>query len=87
MAYSIEVAMEQARNDGEVFILGGATLYEQFLPFADKMYLTIVNKAFRADTYFPEYNPSGWKTVKKSEVKKDPDSGIEYYFITLVGIK
>ena len=85
VVHSVEEAMGQARNDGEVFILGGATLYEQFLSLADKLYLTIVNKAYKADTYFPEYNPLHWKTMEQSEIKKDPDSGIEYYFVTLAG--
>ena len=87
IVHSVKVAMEQARKDGEIFILGGATVYEQCLPFADRIYLTIVKKEYKADTYFPQYDHISWETTEQSEIKKDPDSGIEYYFLTLARIK
>lgn len=42
-------------DEPEVCIIGGASIYAQALDLADKLYLTIVDKAFDADTFFPEY--------------------------------
>lgn len=53
-AYSIQDALEKADADKENFIIGGGTIYRQFLPLADKLYLTHIHKDFEADTWFPE---------------------------------
>ncbi len=87
IVHSIEEAVELVRADGEVFILGGATIYKQFLPCADKMYLTIVKKEYRADTYFPEYDTDQWKIVEQSDINDDQIAGVEYSFLTLSKIK
>jgi len=57
VAQSLEDALEKARAlDGvEIHIGGGAQLYEQALPFVDRLYLTLVDDEKPADTYFPPY--------------------------------
>ena len=56
LAHSIEDAIEKAKAlDSEVFVIGGAQIYEQALPFADKLYLTLINDKKGADVYFPAY--------------------------------
>ncbi len=52
-------------TDGEVMIAGGRSVYEQFLKMADRIYLTVINKEFEGDVYFPEFNKDEWKTVKE----------------------
>ena len=56
---SIEAAVEKAKElkeDHEVFVIGGASIYEQFLPHASKLYITHIFETFQdADTYFPEF--------------------------------
>ena len=63
----------------EVFIIGGGQIYQQALPFADKLYLTIVEGDYNCDTFFPDY--SEFKTVI-SEEKKESD-GFKYTFLEL----
>lgn len=55
--YSIEEALEYAYNSGEkeVFFIGGASIYAQSIKFADKLYLTLIDEQYPADTFFPEY--------------------------------
>lgn len=60
MAYSIEDALSQMDESGENFIIGGGSVYRQFLPLADKLYLTVIEKDFEADTFFPEIDFSEW---------------------------
>ena len=61
---SIEAAVEKAKelkDDHEVFVIGGASIYEQFLPHASKLYITHIFEEFQdADTYFPKFEEE-WK--------------------------
>lgn len=54
----IDEALAQARNieTEEVFVCGGVSVYRQFLPLADRLYLTLVEGKYEADTFFPEYS-------------------------------
>lgn len=58
---SVESAFQETVNDGEVFVIGGAKIYESMLPLVERMYITAVDKEFEADTYFPEFDQSEWK--------------------------
>ncbi|MBQ8891275.1 MAG: dihydrofolate reductase [Bacilli bacterium] len=56
---SIEEFMEHYKNyDDEIFVIGGASIYRQFLEYCDKIYLTEVNEERDADVYFPEFDKS-----------------------------
>lgn len=55
---ALEVAGDEARKmtlDGAVFVIGGAKVYEQALPFVHRLYVTEVNTVAEVDTYFPPY--------------------------------
>lgn len=54
-AAGIDEALEAVADEDLVFIGGGATIYEQFLPMVDRLELTIVEGEHDGDTYFPEY--------------------------------
>ena len=74
------VERKEAAED-ECFIIGGASIYEQALPFADKLYLTIVEKEPEAaDTFFPEINPAEWEVTEK-EMRNE--NGLSFTFLTL----
>ena len=81
---SLEEALEarkEAAEKDECFIIGGASIYEQALPFADKLYLTIVEKEpEHADTFFPEINPAEWEVTEK-EMRNE--NGLPFTFLTL----
>lgn len=54
--------------DEEVFIIGGASIYKQFINLVDKMYLTEVESEFeKADVYFPNFNKNEWERVELLE--------------------
>lgn len=54
--------------DEEVFIIGGASIYKQFIDLVDKMYLTEVESEFeKADVYFPNFNKNEWERVELLE--------------------
>lgn len=80
--HSIEEALDLCNDREESFIIGGGSIYRQFLPFADKLYLTLVDKDFEADTFFPEIDKSQWTLVEKSEPVYDEANDFSYSFIT-----
>jgi len=89
LADSIEKALELAsegemgKKSGEIMICGGASVYEQYLPMADKMYLTFIEHDFDGDSYFPEFNKTEWKETKKESHKAEGLNSYDYSFITL----
>ena len=52
-------------SDKENFIIGGASIYRQFIPFADKLYITWIHHEFEADTFFPEVAEYEWEIISK----------------------
>jgi dihydrofolate reductase len=81
MAYSMDEAMQKCDTDKENFIIGGASIYRQFLLLAGKLYITRVNKLFEADTYFPEISSDEWQMIEKEDVLNDPQNDFSYSFI------
>ncbi|ERJ63822.1 dihydrofolate reductase [Porphyromonas gingivalis] len=71
-AASPEVALELVGDEAEAFVIGGAQVYEQMLPFTDKIYLTRVHADFpEADTFFPELDMSEWVELSRTEYPAD----------------
>ena len=81
MAYSIQEAIDHCSPDEECFIIGGGMVYRQFLPLADKLYITRVHERFEADVFFPEIDLEYWEE-EKVEVPMDPDRKMNYSFTT-----
>jgi len=80
VADSIKKALEMVKDEEEVFVIGGGMVYEQFLPFADRLYLTRLNKEFEADTFFPYVNFDEWDLVDLEVVDDDPQVDYSYRF-------
>ena len=74
---SVEKAIEACEDEPEVFVIGGESVYRQFLPMADRIYLTLVERRpNKADSFFPEIDMAKWQEIKKE--KHDGFSFIEY---------
>lgn len=78
---SLEQALKTAkeRDQREIFIFGGGQVFEEAMPVVDRLYLTIVEGDFQADTFFPDYS-----AFKKILFEKNGESGnLRYTFIDL----
>lgn len=78
MAYSIADAIAKCKQDEENFIIGGASVYRQFLPFSDRLYLTRVHKSFDADVFFPEIDFSQWTRISSEDFPSGDINGFSY---------
>lgn len=75
-----EIAMEEASevlDKKQVFIIGGAEIYKQFMPYVRRLYITMIDIEIEGDTFFPEYKDH-FKMVSCSEEKEE--NGITYRF-------
>lgn len=61
---SIDELLKQNYEE-EVFIIGGKTIYEQILPYVDRLYITHINNEFEGNVYFPVINWNKWEKVKE----------------------
>jgi len=79
--HSLDEVLNEAKTykDKEVFVIGGGQIYEQALPHAKKLYLTIVDDEPEADTFFPDY--SDFKNIISEEELEQ--KGIRFKFIEL----
>lgn len=80
MAYSIEEAVNKMDNSSENFVIGGGSIYNQFMPLANKLYITRVHKDFEADTFFPEISLDEWELKSSEMVDNDHQNDFTYTF-------
>lgn len=80
-AYSIEDALSKCSPDEEVFIIGGGSIYRQFMPLADRLYITHVHMKAPADVFFPEIDMGTWKIKEKEEFPVTDSNTIPYSYI------
>ena len=80
--YSLEEALNLCNENEESFIIGGGSVYRQFLPFCNKLYLTQVHKNFEADTFFPQIDLTRWKLVERED--HDPDDSLDFSYSFLI---
>lgn len=66
--------------DDEVFVMGGASIYELLLPYTKRLYITRVYRDYEADVYFPIIDMSEFTLVKFGEPMYDEESGLDYAY-------
>lgn len=64
VAHSLDEAIKACGSDDEVFLIGGAELYQDGLKRANKLYLTEIDASYEGDAHFPEFNESDWQLVE-----------------------
>jgi dihydrofolate reductase len=79
---SVESALTSASQSDEVFIIGGAQLFEQTLSHIQRLYLTVIHHTFDGDAYFPELDMSEWSEQERVNHHADEQNAYEYSFIT-----
>ena len=83
LAHSLDEAVEMARSNGddEAFVAGGAEIYAQALPTADRLYLTRVHTSCEGDTLFPVWEPDKWRQVSREDRPADDRNAHPYSFL------
>lgn len=73
------IAIAGKQNNDEIFFIGGGSVYEQAIKFADKLYLTLISGDFDGDVFFPDYSEFNNIIYRKDE----ESDGYKYSFVEL----
>ena len=86
VCHSLTEALELARSRGEseAFICGGAQIYQQSIPLADRLYLTFVEAEIAADTFFPKFDQQDWSERESVFHPADEKNQFPFTFKLLV---
>lgn len=82
MLEDISMLKQYIDSTEENFIIGGATIYKLLLPYANKIYLTLIHEKFEGDVFFPEIDEREWKIVETEKGLKDEKNPYDYEYIT-----
>ncbi len=88
VAGSVQQVMEFCKDEDEVFIIGGGEVYREWMPMADRLYLTHILHSFdEVDTFFPDFDHSQWQIDEEHEPLTDEKSGLQFRYINYSRIK
>ena len=79
VAHSLDEAFAAVDSSDEAFIIGGAQIYAEAMPYADRLYITRIEHDFEGDTSFPDYDESQWRLI--SGERHDRGETFEYPFV------
>ena len=84
---SVEDALNSCSEKEELFIIGGGEIYNTFLPFTGRIYLTVIDHAFDGvDTFFPELSEKEWEVIEEEAPLIDEKSELRYHYTTLARV-
>lgn len=83
VTHSLAEAMEAASGSDEVMIIGGAGLFAEILPRADRLYLTEVQAEVDGDVYFPKFDTAEWAETDRQAHRADEKNEFDYDFVVL----
>jgi dihydrofolate reductase len=84
VVHSLNEAFELAKGNEEVFVVGGAEIYQQTidLPQTKKLYITRVFALFDGDAFFPNVDPGKWKLTERNDQQANEKNPYHFTFLT-----
>jgi dihydrofolate reductase len=79
--YSVDEALTRCSKEEEAFVIGGGSIYRQFMPRVDRLYITHVHMKAPADIYFPEIDLNIWEVTDKEHYPVSETNTIPYTYI------
>jgi dihydrofolate reductase len=80
---SLNAALEAAAGEEEIFVIGGAEIYREALPCADRLYLTLIDADIEGDVYFPDFAGNEWREIARIEQARDRDHPYALSFVVM----
>lgn len=79
---SLQDALTTVQNAPEIMIIGGALLYREALPLADRLYITHIHHQFKADVFFPPIAQNEWHCIEQTSYTHDDNNAYDMTFCT-----
>lgn len=83
VAHAADAALSLAAGSAEVMVIGGAKVYDTFLPMAGRIYLTRVDSSIEGDSFFPSIDDSDWRVLERQDYAASESRQYGFSFITL----
>lgn len=80
---SLEEALNATQDDDETMVIGGMSIYQQALPLADRLYMTLVHAQVEGDAWFPEFDLHQWRETERRDFPADENNPYPYSFVVL----
>lgn len=80
IVHTLEEALERYRDEEEVFVLGGAEIFQRTLPLAGTLHLTVIHSPFEADAFFPDFDEKAFTEVSRHDYPADDRHPFAYTF-------
>ncbi|MDM5284956.1 dihydrofolate reductase [Peribacillus frigoritolerans] len=78
-----QIKMFADNHEEEVFVIGGAEIFKEILPFTDRLYITEIHEIFEGDTFFPEIDENEWDEISSNPGSIDEKNRFAHDFIIL----
>ena len=82
--HNLDFDVDNENADEECFVIGGGLIYTLLMPYANKMYITEIDKEFEGDTLFPIIKEAEWKEVKRTLGPSNENIPYKYEYVTYV---
>jgi dihydrofolate reductase len=80
VAHSVREALDACRGDDEIFVIGGADIFREALPLADRIYLTVVDAEPQGDVFMPDMEMDEWEESSAQSFVPDEKHANAYRF-------
>jgi len=81
--HQLDQMKSSASDADELMIIGGAQLYLETLPMANKLFVTEVHAELDGDTFFPDLDRSQWREIERQRFKADEKNDFDFSFVVL----
>ncbi|MBM7646711.1 dihydrofolate reductase [Scopulibacillus daqui] len=79
--HSPEALLSEYDPHQEIFIIGGAKVFEAFFPYADRLYITLIEETFEGDTYFEGFHEEEWTLISEKQGTVDEKNKYKHRFL------
>lgn len=80
---TVQPSLSVSHEDAEIMLMGGGQIYQHYLPYIDRLYLTLVNASPDGDCFFPDYQTYQWQEVYRQSHQADEKHAYDYTFLIL----
>lgn len=78
--HSLEESIESTRSEDEVFVIGGAQIYQHALELADRLYITHIEADYHGDTHFPKWSTADWRLIHSEHHERGEEFSSPFSF-------
>jgi dihydrofolate reductase len=83
IVHDLEQITSRCSGTEEIMVIGGAQLYIETIPLANKLFITEVHAELDGDTFFPDFDRKQWREIERQHFDADEKNDFDYSFVVL----